>query len=140
VYAVAAGRVFRSRDRGSHWRQLWARPNENMGPLAVSPAAPGLVYGASDRAYVYRSVDGGRRWRVVSNLHSTVAVLVANPRRARTVWAGTTDHGFLRSSDGGRTWKHAVGIRGLPKALVVNPSNPRILYAATWISPPYPNG
>lgn len=58
-----------------------------------------------------RSSDGGRTWTAARGVDGHVRTVAADPRRPRTVYAGTTS--VFRSDDGGVTWRRAS--RGLPR-------------------------
>ena len=156
VYAGSwDGRVFKSPDGG----QTWITPTQNFAEyestgfqicspgvtsLAVDSEDPNKVYArlsdCNDQAEdVRRSSDGGTNWE------RTWAALgfgpvVADPRQADVMYAGTTD-GVAKSIDGGMSWNELKS--GLPTpffvtSLAIDPQTPSILYAAGYKSF-YPN-
>jgi hypothetical protein len=76
LYAgAAAGGVWKSTDRGAHWKQVFGHQNDlSIGALAVDPADHSIWVGTgepntSQDSYagngIYRSADGGRSWQLV---------------------------------------------------------------------------
>jgi photosystem II stability/assembly factor-like uncharacterized protein len=119
------GGVATSSDGGRSWRYRSIPGVLSVSALAVSPSDPDTIYAATDVGLA-RSVDGGDRWRLVSN-HASWTVVV-DPRRSETVYVGTPpwdpQGGVFRSTDGGRTWR-SFGAR-LPRSgvgsLALDPS------------------
>lgn len=112
VYAGAyRSGLYKSPDGGSHWSLLGHGIGaEAIGALAVDPTDPGTVYAAGESGAVFKTVDGGGNWARVwagapppTGLFVPTFSLVIDPRRPRTVFAGTRD-GLYRSTDGGATW------------------------------------
>jgi photosystem II stability/assembly factor-like uncharacterized protein len=111
VLAGVAGGVYRSADRGRHWRRTRGIGNADIRAVAVAPSAPRIVYAASFERGSYRSTDGGASWSKMGlPFQETVTSLAVDPRRANTLWAGTREEGVVRSTDGGRRWTAARGI------------------------------
>jgi photosystem II stability/assembly factor-like uncharacterized protein len=117
---------FRSDDAGQTWTCI------QVGQfLAPDPLHASQVYALSG-FNVEVSEDRGTSW---SHLASGVnfSVLVPDPQRPGTLWAGGPD-GLFRSDDGGRIWSLAEG--GIPSsaqvtAVVLDPVDKDILYVAT---------
>jgi len=62
------GRLFRSRDAGSHWDPV-ALPvvvESSLYFLAVHPADANLIFAATNLGQIFRSIDGGETWTVLS--------------------------------------------------------------------------
>ena len=98
AYAITYDGVFRTADGGRSWRLA----NEGLPrsgtvtALAVHPRNPSLVYAGvqagfgAQEAGVYRSTDGGRRWKRLQALPASFAgSLVIDPHDPRTIYAGT---------------------------------------------------
>ena len=117
----------------------WASRGPDGGAIvvAVDPNNPGVVY-AGGWGTVFKSVDGGGRWKAVTSESWTrVNALAVDPTRPRIVYAGT-DHGVAKTVDGGRNWRMVN--RGLyvgePQrrgegvgSIVVGADDPQTVYA-----------
>jgi hypothetical protein len=100
------GGVATSSDAGRSWRHRSIPGVQSVNALAVAPSDPDTIYAGTDLGLA-RSVDGGDRWRLVSNSRYFLWTVVVDPERAETVYGATPDprSGVLRSTDGGRTWR-----------------------------------
>jgi hypothetical protein len=67
--------------------------------IAISPAAPLVVYAASG-AGVYRSDDAGDTWHAVGGSLNAVTQLAVDPTNADVVYAATAQSVY-KSTDGG---------------------------------------
>ena len=117
--------VYRSADRGVTWtRSLTAQ----IDSIAVQASSTGVVYATSNipngdgaDGRLYRSVDHGRTWKIVTDRlkdtpFGSVAVDPKDPNIVLVETAGNkvVEGGeLLRSTDGGRTWatwRAAMGV------------------------------
>ena len=134
-----------------------ARPNPNafgfnfLGPAqgnrtAAVAGVPGdykTYYIGASSGGVWKSEDGGNRWKPVFDDQSVAAIgsLAVSPANPNVVWAGTgeawairdmdvTGNGVYRSTDAGKTWSH-VGLdnTGRIGKLIASPTNPDEVWA-----------
>jgi photosystem II stability/assembly factor-like uncharacterized protein len=103
----SGGEVFRSRDGGKHWEILPGLHGKSVRALQLSASdAKVLVAGTLDG--VYRSVDGGDTWRLVSptgDLHiKNVESVAIDPLDPNVFYAGTR-HLPWKTMDGGKNWE-----------------------------------
>lgn len=135
--------LYRSTDRGKTWHFAGLRDAGSFARIAVSPRDPELVLAAAlgsewspgGERGLYRSTDGGRRWKRVLYRNPTTGAsdVVFDPHDPRVVYAGTYDFlrrpwnlrsggrgsGLFKSTDGGATWRELTGAgRGLPGGIV----------------------
>ena len=101
LYIVAADEIFASDNRGEAWRTLGPRPSGNAVELVITDAeqvsssqVPFKIYLALRDEGIFRSIDGGARWRplndgLTAEKISTMAVI------EKTVFAGT-ENGLYR--------------------------------------------
>jgi photosystem II stability/assembly factor-like uncharacterized protein len=117
-----------------------------MGAVLLDPANPDVLWISvgrnEDRQRLYRSVDGGRSFRLAGHEGSglppggifTLVLDPSSPPQSRTLYAGVTRYGVYRSDDGGLTWSPRND--GLPedsrtiRQIAMDPRNPRRLVAA----------
>jgi len=155
VYGAPVGSppgLYKSSDGGHNWNVL----NADMpfsGPLALNPANPSVIYGASYSAGVFKSSDAGRSWSASnSGLGAPgIQVVVGDPSDPSTIYAGG-DGGLFKSTDPGGRWKleatfQAAGVpppglpppvTGLPApapagvhSMLIDFENPSTLYVGT---------
>jgi photosystem II stability/assembly factor-like uncharacterized protein len=109
----------------------WSTHGPNGGAvaqIAISPAAPLVVYAASG-AGVYRSDDAGDTWRAVSAFNA-VTELAVDPTNADVVFA-TTAQSLYQSTDGGASWRDITDhfpVSPRPSALFIDPANHSTIY------------
>ncbi len=100
------GGVFRSDDRGAHWRRMSALLNrpDYAGQMRVDPTDDRRVYNLS--ASIVVSEDSGKTWREdISQLHPDHHALVIDPINPKHLIEGN-DGGVYQSFSGGVTWEH----------------------------------
>lgn len=130
--------VLRSDDTGLHWRQV---RTGDLHAFAVDPRDEGTLYSAEtagDQTALFRSRDGGNRWRRIGTIPQfpggRVISLVVDTKHQDRLWV-TNELGVLRSDDGGRTWTpfnaglSRPGLTGAPIKLTPDPVVPGRLYA-----------
>lgn len=106
------------------------------------PGNPNIYYAGASSGGVWKSSDGGFRWRPVFDKEpvqaiGALAVALTDPSE---VWAGTGEAWLIRPSDmagdgvyrslnGGRTWKHmGLTLTGRIGRIVINPQNANDVY------------
>ena len=146
-------RVFRSDDWGDNWGLPSPQGELDGNPLlsiSVSPIDPDVVWAATvpevARAGVYHSMNGGRRWRNVTNNlpdRYPVDVVAAYHDRdvAYIVFSGFGTSHLFRTTDGGQSWEDlGAGLPDIPtSAFALDPFNSNYLYVGNdfgvWFSP-----
>jgi len=151
--------VYKSMDAGRTWMRIGLEDTRHIGRILVDPHDPNIVYVAAlGHAYgpnaergVFRSTDGGQRWKkVLFKDDDTGAVdLAFDPRDSHTLYAALfhtrrtpwnmyppsygPGSGLYKSTDGGDTWREITG-HGLPServgriGIAVAPSAPDRVY------------
>jgi hypothetical protein len=104
--------VYRSNDAGMTWSNIGAGlpPNSVCTyPLVIDSQTYVLGCGpyANSTPGIYRSIDGGSNWTMVTRSGGAGAPLVASD--GSIYWAGPNGAGMTKSSDGGQTWNDVVG-------------------------------
>jgi photosystem II stability/assembly factor-like uncharacterized protein len=102
--------------------------------LAIDPLRPEILYTFSTPGDLYKSVDGGSTWTLVSNVFrkQTVTSLIAAASGA--LYAGVASDRVYESVDGGSSWS-PLGDVFLAYNLVTlaeDPKDPCRVYAGTW--------
>jgi hypothetical protein len=130
------GGVFKSTDGGNSWFASGSGLFENTEAvaLAVDPSNGQTIY-AGDFVYgVFRSGNGGARWRSTVNgmTDFNIEALAIDPSG---VLYAATDDGLFKSTNRATSWS----VVPLPlfdrrvNALAINRANPAIIYAGTEI-------
>lgn len=108
VYAVienSKGGVFRSEDRGEHWRKMSDLDSRPMyySQIRVDPNNDQRIWELASPMYI--SDDGGKTWQsnIVGRIHVDFHTLWIDPRDSNHVLTGC-DGGIHASYDRGRTW------------------------------------
>jgi photosystem II stability/assembly factor-like uncharacterized protein len=151
---TAGGGVFRTKDGGAHWDDVWA--GELVGPIgAVAVAAhhANVVWVGTGEANprndvsngdgVYVSRDGGKSWQHRGlDRTSQIARILVDPRDAGVAlvaalgdpFADSPDRGVYRTTDSGKTWTKTlyVGPSSGASDLAWNPSRPSVVFAGVW--------
>lgn len=139
LYASASGvGVFRSRDGGENWEQVFADNGGNR--VEMDPLSPNRIYSSKVKEGPYRSDDGGNTWTAIpipgKNAHAYQAF--AHPTIAGTVYVApggwcAGECGLFKSEDYGQIW--VTRTNGLTdtmvNALAFDPVNPLEMYAGT---------
>jgi len=155
--------LFKSTDAGKTWHFIGLAETRQIGRIIVDPADPnrvyvaalGHVYKGNPERGVYRTTDGGARWKKIlwsaKDPENVGAVdLALDAQHPRTIYASLwatrrppwavyapsnmPGGGLYKSTDGGDTWHQLGG--GLPAddfvgkiGIAVAPSNSNRLYA-----------
>jgi len=118
-----------SRDNGKTWSDLRPSglPGLDIHGFAVDPRNPVILYAALAGQGLYRSVDGGRSFRVVSRAVGGSVMALAVLRDGK-ILAGDMAQGLLASGDGGSSWQKVLAARVM--GLAVNPNQPQRVLAS----------
>jgi photosystem II stability/assembly factor-like uncharacterized protein len=144
IYAATTVGAFRTTDGGRLWEERMHGMKEvhYVVTLAMDRKNPDVMY-AGTTGGVYKTTDGTGKWDLVNNglipkekLDAAMAlgvnILVTDPVRPGTVYAGTTN-GLFKTTDAGASW-HRIE-KGLAdtyiSAILIDPSKPAVLYAGT---------
>src|SRR6185369_7709338 len=107
--------VFKSADRGGHWRPVSTGLTQR-GVLALAvdaagdPDTPSSVYAGTQLDGVFRSSDGATSWHAANHGLRAAAVrsVDVDPTQPRRLYAVAVN-GIFRSGDGGATWTRLRG-------------------------------
>jgi len=121
VYVGTQDGPYRSTDHGQHWEKLDV-PDHGLPvwSLAFDPRDAQIVYAGYENCEIYRSDDGGERWRQLpvtvrfpevtvapgSNPAKRVLKLAANPANPDEIYGAVEVGGVIRSLDGGEHWEN----------------------------------
>lgn len=129
------GDLFRSTDAGKTWTALEGMRGKSVRALALAPSSSKIIAAVALDG-VYRSLDGGDSWHLISppkhteirNLQS-VAIDPADPG---VIYVGTW-HLPWKTSDGGKTWesiKKGIIDDSDVFSIIIDPRDPAVVYAS----------
>jgi len=107
---------------------------DDLSALVVSAHDPAVMYMATRRWGVLKSIDTGRSWKLASYRMGSEAVtcLVEDPAQRSVLYAGTANAGLYRTADSGEHW---FPIKGLSSrrilSLAIDPAIPGRMYVRT---------
>jgi photosystem II stability/assembly factor-like uncharacterized protein len=150
--------VYKSDDGGATWRNVGLAEGRHVARIVTHPrdrdiayvALPGNLWAASAERGLYKTVDGGRTWRLMlkGNDDTGVTEVAMDPSDPETLYAATYQrrrqaYGYVgggpgsalwKSTDGGATWKRLV--TGLPTGdwgrvgISVYRKNPNVVFVS----------
>jgi BNR/Asp-box repeat. len=118
--------LLQSEDGGKHFIAPGRIPFGRLNGIQPIPNAPGqlLIYSSDGAA---RSTDGGKHWRVIKSLTSSVySIVTGGPR---SMLYASSDQGIYASKDSGATFKQVFAQSR--SALTAVPDEPLWLYGKT---------
>jgi photosystem II stability/assembly factor-like uncharacterized protein len=115
VYLGTTKGLYRSVDRGAHWQRQHLPEDADIWSVCLNPKNPRIVYAGASPPAVYRSDDGGDRWRrtadpglpdrVIMGFACRVMRLDVDPNSPDDVYATLEANGTMRSRNGGENWE-----------------------------------
>jgi photosystem II stability/assembly factor-like uncharacterized protein len=121
VYVGTQHGPYRSADHGEHWERLdVADHGAPVWSLAFDPRDADVLYAGYENCEIYRSDDGGERWRELpvtvrfpevtvgrgANPAKRVLGLAVNPAEPDEIYGAVEVGGVIRSLDGGEHWEN----------------------------------
>jgi len=140
VFAFGRSRIFASKDRGSHWREV-AKPKRRA-IMDIDFVGPNIGYLLDTRGALWKTTNGGGNWKVLSAVGwPGYQVEFSSPLNGYLAIRGfgsiRTGGLVLRTTDGGRSW-HPQLVSAFPVAAVK--SGGSIDYALAGTSVMYATG
>lgn len=160
VLALAAGTAVAAEEEpskgpkellGLEYRLIGPPAGGRVSRVAGVPGDPLTYYAATASGGVWKSVDGGIRWKPVFDDQPTSSIgsIAVAPSDPNVVYVGSGEanirgnvaqgDGIYKSVDAGRTWQHVWTQDGQIGTLVVHPKDPDVAYAAVLGKPFGPN-
>jgi photosystem II stability/assembly factor-like uncharacterized protein len=115
--------------------------------VAGIPGDPLTYYAATASGGVWKSTDGGIRWKPVFDDQPTSSIgsIAVAPSDPNVVYVGSGEanirgnvvqgDGIYKSTDAGKTWQHVWKQDGQIGTMVVHPKDPDVAYAAVLGKP-----
>ncbi len=130
--------------RALEWRSIGPFRGGRVVAVAGDPTAPHVYYFGSTGGGVWKTTDGGRYWRNVSDSYfkrASVGSITVCPSDPNVIYVGMGEatirgnvshgDGVYKSTDAGTTWQHLglAATRNIAKVRV-HPANPDMVYVA----------
>ncbi len=135
---AAAGRdggIFISNDAGRTWINQAEMRGQSIRSLTAAASDPRIMIAGTLQG-VFRTVDGGQRWKQISPVGSdeihNVESIAIDPKDPNTIYAGTW-HLPWKTTDGGDHWdniKEGIIEDSDVFSIIVDPVKPQIIYAS----------
>ncbi|MBA3713398.1 MAG: hypothetical protein H0W76_13270 [Pyrinomonadaceae bacterium] len=124
------------------WRSIGPA---NMGGRTADvegvPGNPNIVYAATASGGLWRTDNGGVKWRPIFERENTISIgdIALEPSNPDVIWVGTGESnvrnsvsfgdGVYKSTDGGKSWQH-LGLKDTERIsrICINPRNPDTVY------------
>lgn len=143
MIALTAAAADSEKESAFRFRFVGPEVGNRIAAVAAIPGDPSVYYAGAASGGVWKSIDGGNRWKPIFDKENVAAIgaLAVAPSEPGTVWAGTGEawairdidvmgNGIYKSTDAGVTWKNM----GLPESgrigrIIINPTDPDIVFA-----------
>lgn len=133
--------IWKSEDSGNSWTFVPFTGNVIM--IAVDPASNNVVYAFSGQAQMYRSIDYGKKFELLSQVLTGGSLyrLLIDPTNNKRLYVSSSE-GVFKSIDGGLSWKEKNSgeidkDHPLTEDIILDPLHPNRLYRSVnnnWIT------
>lgn len=131
----ADGGLFITHDGGTTWTSQAEMRGQSVRALAAAPSDPKIMVAGTLQG-VFRSVDGGDRWKLISPADSVeihnIQSLAVDPADSAVIYAGTW-HLPWKTKDAGENWsnmKEGIIDDSDVFSIIVDPLAPQTVYAS----------
>jgi photosystem II stability/assembly factor-like uncharacterized protein len=130
--------VYRSEDRGVHWREIsppGSTEIHEVESVAIDPYDPGIIY-AGTWHLPWKTMDGGKHWVSMSKgliVDSDIFSIIVDPDKPQVVYLSACS-GIYRSDDFGDNYRKVQGIPTTARrtrAIRMDPKDHSVVYAGT---------
>ena len=115
LFAGTQRGVYKSLDRGDHWKRMNLTEEKIVWSLKFHPENPNVMFLGTEGSEVFRSDDGGENWQYLATISNPDSVqmgfltrilgLAIEPANPEHMYAALEVGGAAHSADAGKTWK-----------------------------------
>jgi photosystem II stability/assembly factor-like uncharacterized protein len=135
VLGNSDGGLYISNDGGLSWESEADMRGQSIRALAAAPSNPKVLVAGTLKG-VYRSVDGGEHWQLISpegsqEIHEVESIAI-DPTNPEIIYAGTW-HLPWKTTDGGASWasiKQGIIEDSDVFSIILDPKHPNVVYAS----------
>ncbi len=108
IYISLGRKVYKTIDLGKNWRSIYleTRGGVLITALATDPVNNLLVYLGTSNGELYKTLDGGESWQIVTQGKGAIKKILINPKNNKIIYLATSSQGIYKSSDKGETWQN----------------------------------
>ncbi len=154
IIGAASGGVWISENGGLTWTAVFDdEPVASIGAVAINQSNPDVIWvgtgegntrnSTSIGGGLYKSIDGGRSWKLVGLEHSErinrIALHPDNPdivyvAALGTLWGENSERGIFKTTDGGASWQKILYVDEKTGGtdVKIDPFNANKIYASLW--------
>lgn len=139
TYQDKYGRLFRSKDAGRSWEEVYivSRPKYAIFSVEVDSYESSVVYMGTAEGGFLKSTDYGKNWKLIKWFNDVISDIKINPKDTKIVYVATFRKGIYKTIDRGGTWQSFEDkLRNFSEAekveiLIIDSQNPDILYSGS---------
>lgn len=108
VYISLGNKVYKTLNLGANWQSVYleTRAKVLITALAIDPVDNLLVYLNTSNGEVYKTLDGGESWQLLTQVEDAITKILINPKNNQIIYLTTSKSGIYRSDDQGKTWQN----------------------------------
>lgn len=101
------GKIFRTRDAGKNWEEVYTEPGEKVPvtALAQNPLENNVIFAGTQKGTVAKSIDRGETWKNVGAvIDGNVSDITFDSKKKDSVYLLVYDKKLFYSNDAGTVW------------------------------------
>ncbi|MDD5043403.1 MAG: YCF48-related protein [Patescibacteria group bacterium] len=113
LYAAVDNKIFKSDDCNRTWKLIYDDPraDNKINALDLDSFNTQIVYAGSSQGDVLKSLDGGKSWKAINRLKSSVEkILINQANDTRVVFVATQKNGVYKTANAGESWEESQDI------------------------------
>jgi photosystem II stability/assembly factor-like uncharacterized protein len=120
VYVSAGQSIYRTTDCLRTWQEVYFNKDDatmQINRIATESYNRGVIYAATNKGDILKSVDSGLTWKRINNLGNEIIQILVDKDDTRVIYFVTKTKGIFKTTDGGTTWSNQKKETDLNQAL-----------------------